>query len=166
MTRSVPASSAPAGGTTASRGIGVARRALRSQGPYWAILSPLLVILAIFYFGPILEVLWLSFSDPELGFGNYERIVTSDAVMRVFATTIRICFATTVLAVIIGYLIAYAMMHVGPRHRLWMFAFVIIPFWISVLVRAFAWLVRSIAFCWRWASSPNHCSWFATNSAW
>src|SRR5688572_15636640 len=91
-----------------------ARRALRSQGPYWAILSPLLIILAMFYFAPILEVLWLSFSDPELGFGNYERIVTSDAVLRVFGTTARICAATTVFAVLIGYLIAYAMMHVGP----------------------------------------------------
>ncbi len=118
-----------------------ASRALRSQGPYWAILSPLLIILAMFYFAPILEVLWLSFSDPELGFGNYERIVTSDAVLRVFGTTARICAATTVLAVLIGYLIAYAMMHVGPRHRTWMLAFVLIPFWISVLVRAFAWLV-------------------------
>lgn len=101
----------------------------------------MLVILTVFYFGPILEVLWLSFSDPELGLGNYERIFTSEAVVRVFATTLRICLATTVLAVLIGYLIAYAMMHVSPRHRLWMFTFVLIPFWISVLVRAFAWLV-------------------------
>lgn len=108
--------------------------------PSWALLAPLLLALLLFYLVPLGQVLWLSFTDPKPGLGNYERLLTGPAQQRVLFTTLRIGAITTLCAVTLGYLVAYAMVTAGQRHRLWLTAFVLVPFWVSVLVRAFAWL--------------------------
>nr|WP_246522519.1 ABC transporter permease [Neoroseomonas terrae] len=93
-----------------------------------------------FYIAPIVQVLAISVTDPEPGLGNYERIFTSGAVQRVILTTLRICAITTVLALLLGYAIAYAITLASPRARGWWVLAVLVPLWISVLVRAFAWV--------------------------
>ena len=108
--------------------------------PYWLLLLPVVLILVLLYLVPLGQVLWLSFSDPELGLQNYRKLLTFPPQQRVLWTTLRICTTTTAAALLLGYLVAYVMLHVGERHRLWITAFVLVPFWISVLVRAFAWL--------------------------
>ena len=40
----------------------------------------------------------------------------------------------------IGYLVAYTALHVHSRHGEWILFFVLLCFWLSVLIRAFAWL--------------------------
>jgi putative spermidine/putrescine transport system permease protein len=71
---------------------------------------------------------------------NYQQLLVSAPVHRMVATTLRICVVTTVLAVALGYVVAYALVHAGPRTRRWLFLGVVLPLWISVLVRAFAWV--------------------------
>lgn len=126
--------------TTVAAGIATGGEQPSRLNPYWLLLLPLVVPLALLYLVPLAQVLWISVSDPALGFGNYERLFTSSAIQRVLWSTLRICALTTLLALILGYVVAYAMTHASPRHRLWMTAFVLVPFWVSVLVRAFAWL--------------------------
>jgi putative spermidine/putrescine transport system permease protein len=58
----------------------------------------------------------------------------------VLATTLRICAITTAVALLLGYVVAYALIHARPRARRWIFLGVVLPLWISVLVRAFAWV--------------------------
>ena len=113
----------------------------RNASPYWLLVAPLLVALMVFYAGPVLNILWLSFTDPKPGLGNYQRIIESDTVARLIWTTIRICLITTLFSVFLGYIVAYAMLHAlaGVRRR--MMAILLISFWISVLVRSFAWLM-------------------------
>ena len=108
--------------------------------PYWLLLLPLLVPLVLLYLVPLGRVLWISFTDPTPGLANYERLLAFPALQRVLFTTLRIGAITTGLALLLGYLVAYVMVHAGPRHRLWVTAFVLVPFWVSLLVRAFAWL--------------------------
>jgi putative spermidine/putrescine transport system permease protein len=112
----------------------------RQVRSYWLMVAPLGVVVAALYLGPVLGILWLSVTEPEPGLGNYAELFASDSLARILWTTLRVCFLTTVISVGIGYLIAYAMMHLGPRERAWMLAMVLISFWVSVLVRAFAWL--------------------------
>ncbi|MQT11443.1 ABC transporter permease [Segnochrobactrum spirostomi] len=114
--------------------------AVRLPSSPWLLVLPFLAVLAVFYVVPIGQVLWLSFSDPTLGFGNYARLASSESLQRVLLTTFRVCATTTFFAITLGYLIAYVMIHAGPTHRLWITGFVLVPFWISLLVRAFAWL--------------------------
>jgi putative spermidine/putrescine transport system permease protein len=107
---------------------------------YWLLVAPLLVLVAAFYIGPVANILWLGFTDPAPGLGNYEKLVTSTSLAKILWTTLRICVLTTVLSVAVGYVIAYAMSHLGGRERRWMLTLVLVSFWVSVLVRAFAWL--------------------------
>lgn len=107
---------------------------------WWLLILPAFALLAVFYIAPIVQVLTISVTEPSLGFGNYQRILTSGAVQRVIMTTLRICLITTVLALLLGYAIAYAITLATPRARGWWILAVLVPLWISVLVRAFAWV--------------------------
>lgn len=112
----------------------------RAARVYWMFILVPLAVLAVFYFYPLGKVLWLSVSVPELGFGNYGKLVESAAIQRIMLTTLRICVITTTIALLVGYAIAYAMLQAPPERRIWMLFVVLLSFWLSVLVRGFAWL--------------------------
>jgi len=109
--------------------------------PYWLLVAPAVLLVLLLYVAPILNVLFLSVSDPKPGLGNYAKIFESDTVANLIWRTIRLCLITTIAAVTLGYIVSYAMLHAlsGVRRR--MMAILLISFWISVLVRSFAWLM-------------------------
>lgn len=108
---------------------------------YWGLLAPMCLILLAAFIIPLFGVLFISISEPKPGFGNYATILNSPAIGRVAWTTLRICGLTTLLAVVFGYLIAYALMRAQGLARQLMFVCVLIPLWTSVLIRTFAWLL-------------------------
>lgn len=112
----------------------------RRLDAYWLLVAPLLVLVAVFFAWPVLNILLISVTEPALGLGNYEKLITSASLGRILRTTLRICLLTTVMSVAVGYLIAYTMVHLGGRERAWMLALMLLSFWVSVLVRAFSWL--------------------------
>jgi putative spermidine/putrescine transport system permease protein len=77
---------------------------------------------------------------PKPGFGNFMLLATSEGVQRILMTTVRLCIITSIIALLMGYLIAYVMAHVSTQHRSWILLVVLLSFWLSVLIRAFAWL--------------------------
>lgn len=112
----------------------------RAAGGWWLLILPAFLLLVVFYIAPILQVLAISVTDPEPGLGNYERLLTSGSVQRVIMVTLRICLITTALSLLLGYAIAYAITLASPRAKGWWVLAVLVPLWISVLVRAFAWV--------------------------
>jgi putative spermidine/putrescine transport system permease protein len=82
-----------------------------------------------FYVLPILQVLALSVTEPSFGLGNYIALFQNAAIGRVVRTTLVVSAITTLLTIAFSY---------GVR-RFAMFL-VMLPFWISVLVRAFSWI--------------------------
>ena len=115
-------------------------RAGNGGGTAWPWLAPAVLLLGVCYFVPLLRVLGISLSEPDPGLGNYLRLASDGALQHIIATTLRISIETTALSVAIGYLIAFAMVTGTPRRRAVMLVCVLVPFWISVLVRAFAWV--------------------------
>jgi len=113
---------------------------MRRDGGWWALILPAFLLMTLFYVAPIVQVLAISFTEPQPGLGNYERLFTSESVQRVIGTTLRICLATTVLALLLGYVLAYRIALASERARRWWILAVLVPLWISVLVRAFAWV--------------------------
>ena len=109
--------------------------------PYWLLVAPAVLLVLALYVAPILNVLMLSFTDPKPGFGNYAKIIESDTVATLILRTIKLCLITTVAAVSLGYVVAYAMLHALSHVRQRMLSILMISFWISVLVRSFAWLM-------------------------
>jgi putative spermidine/putrescine transport system permease protein len=55
--------------------------------------------------------------------------------------TVVISLVTAVVALLLGYPFAYTLTQAGPRLRRLLIFFVLIPFWTSILVRTFAWMV-------------------------
>jgi putative spermidine/putrescine transport system permease protein len=116
------------------------RRALSTQQFYWLLIAPALALMIGFYFYPLAKVLWISVTEPKPGLANYGLLFTSESVQRTLLTTARICVITTAITMLLGYTIAYAMVHAGDRQLRWLTFCVLLPLWISVLVRAFAWI--------------------------
>lgn len=128
----------PAGVTGAPR---AARRfGLGEKGAYWMLVAPALAMMLVFYIYPLTRVLWISVTDPVPGLDNYALLFTSASVQRVLMTTLRICVVTTAITLLLGYVVAYALVHASPRAQRWMLLGVLLPLWISVLVRAFSWV--------------------------
>jgi putative spermidine/putrescine transport system permease protein len=102
--------------------------------------APAVLLILVFYLYPLVSVLAISVREPQPGLANYALLLTSDSIHRMLATTLRICAVTTALALLFGYVVAYALVHATPRMQRWIFLGVVLPLWISVLVRAFAWV--------------------------
>ena len=107
---------------------------------YWLIVLPAVLMLVVLYFVPLGNVLLTSVTDPKPGLDNYELLFTSASVQRSLLTTLRIAAITTVFALLLGYVVAYAMRAATARHQRIMLFCVLLPFWISILVRSFAWI--------------------------
>ncbi|MFN0192018.1 MAG: hypothetical protein ACKVP5_08580, partial [Aestuariivirga sp.] len=109
--------------------------------PYWLLIAPAVLVLLALYVAPVLNILFLSVTDPKPGLANYAKIFEGETVARLIWTTIRLCLITTVFAVTLGYIVAYALSHALAHVQRRMMAILLISFWISVLVRSFAWLM-------------------------
>ena len=108
---------------------------------YWMLVAPALVAMLVFYVWPLMQVLWISVTEPAWGLQNYQGLLTRPILHRIWWTTFEICVLTTAITVALGYAVAYAMVMVGERQRIWMMFCVLLTLWLSVLVRAFAWVM-------------------------
>ncbi|RAI58970.1 ABC transporter permease [Roseicella frigidaeris] len=114
--------------------------ALPRETGWWLLLLPAFLLMTVLYLAPILQVLAISVTEPAPGLGNYERLLTSPGLQRVIGTTLRICLITTLVSLLLGYALSYVIALASPRARRWWLLGVLLPLWISVLVRAFAWV--------------------------
>ncbi|QKC99953.1 ABC transporter permease [Mesorhizobium sp. NZP2298] len=101
---------------------------------------PAALLTLCLYVLPILQVLALSFTEPTFGIGNYVALFQNAAIGRVVRTTVFVSAVTTALTIVMSYAVAFALVHMPPATRRVALFMVMVPFWISVLVRAFAWI--------------------------
>jgi ABC-type spermidine/putrescine transport system permease subunit I len=76
----------------------------------------------------------------SLSFENYARLTESVYVIT-FVTTFEIAAIVTIGTILLGYPVAYLLSQLSARAAALCMILVILPFWISVLVRTYAWLV-------------------------
>lgn len=107
---------------------------------YWLLLMPAVIMMVGLYFFPLVKVLWISVTDPVPGLGNYAKLFTSESVHKVLIVTLRICVITTAVTLVLGYVLSYAMVQAKGAWLRGLTFFVLLPLWISVLVRAFSWV--------------------------
>lgn len=114
--------------------------AARGLTPGWAALGvlPLAVLLLVFVL-PVFRFLLFSIEDGSLA--HFEKALTDGLHMPVFARTLEIAAIVTLACLLIGYPFAHWLATTGPVWRMLGFAFVLLPFWISVLVRTYAWMI-------------------------
>ncbi|MEO1459991.1 MAG: ABC transporter permease [Pseudomonadota bacterium] len=105
------------------------------------LIAPALGVMLVFYVFPLVQVLWMSVTEPYPGLQNYERLMERRTLHRIWWTTLEICVLTTAITVVLGYVVAYAMVMVGEGQRTGMMFCLLLSLWLSVLVRAFAWVM-------------------------
>ncbi len=102
---------------------------------------PLPALLLLLYGLPLAGVIGWSFTLPVPGLDQYRQVVSDASIREVMGRTLRLCMTTTVVAVAIAYLLSYCWVFASrPWQRVIEIA-VFVPMWISVLVRAFGWLI-------------------------
>ncbi|MDQ3184442.1 MAG: ABC transporter permease, partial [Actinomycetota bacterium] len=123
------------------------------EGRSWTLrlvglLSPVTVWLGLFFFVPLLLILAYSFGKSgvyggiTLGFypGNYAKVF-DPLYLEIIVRTLVIALITTFLCFLVGYPLAYFITFKGGRHKHTLILLVMIPFWTSLLLRAYAWVV-------------------------
>ena len=104
---------------------------------------PYFLVVALLIILPVGWLFYLSFigRDGSFSLENYERMIKSRAYIRIFITTFKISILTTLICVLIGYPLAYFMSQLSRKWANICMIGVLIPFWTSLLVRTYAWLV-------------------------
>jgi putative spermidine/putrescine transport system permease protein len=102
--------------------------------------GPLLVFLLLAYAVPFFGVAAWSVTLPEPGLQHYGTLAGDPLVLSVFLRTFRICAIVTVLAVAGAYALAYVWVRGTLVQRRIVEICILVPFWISLLTRAFGWL--------------------------
>jgi putative spermidine/putrescine transport system permease protein len=106
----------------------------------WALLVvPGVVFLLVFFGYPLLQMAIKSFTEPSAA--NYKVFVDSPVYARTLETTFKTAFIVTAACLLLGYPYAYVMNRAGPRMAAVLGFLVLLPFWLSLLVRTYAWTV-------------------------
>ena len=117
--------------------------------------------LALFFVLPFLFILKISLSEPQLAqppyqdwirefedglltitlnFGNYLLLLEDDLYFSALMGSLSIAAVSTVICLLIGYPMAYAIA-LSPKHwRMPLLMLIILPFWTSFLIRVYAWI--------------------------
>ncbi|MER8760566.1 ABC transporter permease [Mesorhizobium sp. M0976] len=129
--------------TKAGRGSAVAevdRGVVISPAIGFASVSLLLILLGIFFFGPIVA-LALAILDgglKEAG-GIFSQVLTDGVFQTVALRTIRISLIVTIISVVVGYAMAYAIWRSSSSVRSIALALIMFPLLTSIVVRTYAW---------------------------
>jgi putrescine transport system permease protein len=130
-----------------------------------AVLAPPFLWLTVFFLVPFLIVLKISLSDPAtaqppyrplldwsasvagwrefllaLDFENFTTLWSDSLYWDAGVSSLRIALVSTVLLLLAGYPLAYAIARASPSVRPLLVALVILPFWTSFLIRVYAWI--------------------------
>lgn len=91
---------------------------------------------------PLGWLLGLSFIDTgTLSLSHYRRLFEDASYLKSFAVTFQVAGSVTALAALLGYPLCYWMLRLPALWRSVALVCVLIPFWTSLLVRTYAWLV-------------------------
>jgi spermidine/putrescine transport system permease protein len=112
------------------------------------LLTPVTVWLGLFFLVPLLFILAYSFGTSgiyggiTLGFnpGNYLRVF-DPLYLEIVGRTLVIALINTFLCLLLGYPLAYFIAFKGGSRKNLLILLVMIPFWTSLLLRAYAWVV-------------------------
>jgi putrescine transport system permease protein len=135
--------------------------AMAGIGGRWAVILPPMLWLCIFFLIPLVVVIKIAFSESVVAQPPYMPLVTvskeGDVQLTLhlstflyltqdrlyfdaFISSLKIALISTVLALLVGYPMAYFIARSPDRLRNILLMLVILPFWSSFLLRVYAWI--------------------------
>ncbi|WP_163848123.1 ABC transporter permease subunit [Pseudooceanicola aestuarii] len=85
---------------------------------------------------------WQGFHDflSQLDFENFIFLTEDNLYWKAYLSSLRIAFLATLMTLIVGFPIAYAMSRAPVHWRATLMMLIILPFWTSFLIRVYAWM--------------------------
>jgi len=133
--------------------LGITGRGAVTSVPYlWLVLFflvPFVIVLKISFSSAVIamppyEPLLNWASDKvvavKLNIGNFLFLVQDDLYWKAYLNSIKVAGISTLLCLLIGYPIAYAIARSTPSTRNVLMLMVVLPFWTSFLLRVYAWI--------------------------
>ena len=116
---------------------------MRRSWLFWFFLAPVLCWLVLLILLPHLDLLLLSFRDGEgWSLENYRTFFIEPIYWLTFLRTAVYSFITTVLTLILGLPVAFYITKLArPGARGFLLILVLLPFWVSELVRVYGWMI-------------------------
>lgn len=138
------------------------RRLLRD----WQLVLPLALFFAVFVFLPLALLGYVSLHDDmeikTQGFAQYRKFFLDGFNLGVLASTLWLAAKTTLLALVIGYPLAYLYTLAPQKLQRVMILLIVLPLLTSAVVRTFAWvvilgrqgIVNTLFFSFDWIETP------------
>jgi putative spermidine/putrescine transport system permease protein len=105
------------------------------------LIFPSFLFLLIFFIYPILSLIPLSLDYPNISLIEYHKIFSELLYINVILNTLWIASIVTFCCLVLGYPVAFFISNVRPKYAGLFLLPVILPFWTSLLVRTYAWMV-------------------------
>ena len=125
-------------------------------GTYRAALAPYSVWSFLFVLVPLIFIAYYAFTDNSFSFTteNITRFFTATSNMvqedgstrevrtylLIFMRSLRLAVISTLVCLLMGYLIAYIMSRAGEKAQKTMVTLIMIPMWMNFLIRTYAWM--------------------------
>ncbi len=106
-----------------------------------ALVLPLLLYLVVLYALPVAGMMLRSVTEPHWTIDNFAELVSAPVYAKVLWITVRISLVVTVAVLLLGYPVAYLLARLPPARSNLLMILVLLPFWSSILVRSYAWMV-------------------------
>jgi ABC-type spermidine/putrescine transport system permease subunit I len=105
------------------------------------LLAPALLIITAGFVAPLIRLAILSVSASGGPWAAYRELVTVDVYRIVLRNTVVLALVVSAVSLVIGFVLAVALMRLKAGWRGTILACIVLPLWISVLVRTFSWML-------------------------
>jgi putative spermidine/putrescine transport system permease protein len=102
---------------------------------------PSFAFLLIFYFYPLTYLIPQSLFERGITLRYFRRLLGDTLALQTLWSTLQLAVTVTAITLCLGYPVAYLIAQVRARTAAILMAVVVLSFWISVLVRTYAWMV-------------------------
>ncbi len=123
-------------------------RVMRGESRPWLLLSPALVVLSTLMLAPLalmaaytlFRYVDVGVHEPAIDFRNWLSFFTDRYYQYAVWKTARVALLTTLICILLGYFPAYFIASVQSRWRWLLMLLLLIPFWISFVIRTMSWI--------------------------
>jgi len=106
----------------------------------FSLLLPAVLLFGPLYLYPLARIVLTSVDSHPASLRHFVELFSEPFLIRVFLHTLRLSAIITLLCMVIGYPVAFAMRVVSDSTQRTMMLMIMLPMWTSVLVRCFAWI--------------------------
>jgi ABC-type spermidine/putrescine transport system permease subunit I len=117
------------------------KRPSRTRLSHPALVLPLIAYLAAFYAYPVAAMMLRSIAEPGWTLENFRRVFENPVYLHVLWLTFRVGVIVTTAALLLGFPVAYVLARIDRAKSNLLMMLVLLPFWTSILVRTYAWMV-------------------------